>query len=173
MDIDTRGADTARQGIGGGPARQSRSARRPRLPAPDAMAHPMACLDRFRRADDGGALVEFALVLPLLLTLLFGIVGWGLSLSMHNAMYDTARSCARSLAVGAIGPDDIAEAPACAIGGWVAEFDVAGRVEGGNAVVTVATPNPLALALPFVPMPADLTADVFLPMEAGAAGPGG
>lgn len=173
MDIDTQGADTARQGGGGGAARRHRPACGPRQPAPGAEAHPMACLGRFRRADDGGALVEFALVLPLLLTLLFGIIGWGLSLSMHNAMYDTARSCARSLAVGAIGPDEVAGAPACAIGGWVAEFDVSGRIVGGNAVVTVATPNPLAFALPFVPMSADLTADVILPMEAGAAGQGG
>ena len=63
---------------------------------------PQRMLIRFRRDDCGGALVEFAFVLPILLLMLFGIIGWGMSLSMHNAMYDTARSCARSVAIGAV-----------------------------------------------------------------------
>lgn len=124
---------------------------------------------RFRSGDDGAALVEFAIVLPVLLLMLFGIIGWGASLSMHNAMYDTARSCARGIAIGSVDIGSVDAASTCRVDGWTADFAVDGRIESANAVVTVATPNPLSRVLPFIPMPADLTADVVMPMEAGAA----
>jgi len=106
---------------------------------------PQRMLIRFRRDDCGGALVEFAFVLPILLLMLFGIIGWGMSLSMHNAMYDTARSCARSVAIGAVEADDVDGTTVCRVQGWPATFTVAGLVETGNAVVTVTTPNPMSM----------------------------
>ena len=72
-------------------------------------------LSRFRRDDRGAVLVEFAIVLPFLMLILFGVVAWGISMSMMNSMYDTARSCARSVAVGAVAADAVAASPACQV----------------------------------------------------------
>lgn len=130
------------------------------------MTDPSSPLDRFRRDETGGALVEFAIVLPLLLTLIFGIIGWGISLSMHNAMYDTARACARAVAIGVVDPATAEESAACTVNDWPADFTVTAQLTNGLAQVSVETPNPLATALPFITMPRDLSADVTLPAEA-------
>ena len=62
--------------------------------APAAPSRPAA---RLRRApsDDGAAAVEFALVVPLLLALAFGIIDFGIlfgqNLSLNNAARDAGR----------------------------------------------------------------------------------
>lgn len=48
----------------------------------------------------GAALVEFALILPLLVLLVFGMIDFGLLLSDHLALNQTAREAARIYAVG-------------------------------------------------------------------------
>jgi len=50
--------------------------------------------------EDGQALVEFALVLPLLLLLLFGIIEFGLALNRYLSLNDAVRAGARELALG-------------------------------------------------------------------------
>ena len=59
----------------------------------------MGMFKRFRREDDGAALVEFEIVLPLLLLILFSILAWGYSLSLLDAMYSAARQTAREVSV--------------------------------------------------------------------------
>jgi len=75
--------------------------------------------DRFRFngfwQDQGGAsAVEFALIAPLLFTLLLGIIQYGSLFLIENRMTDTARDTARRLAVGDIADESDAEAYAVA-----------------------------------------------------------
>lgn len=52
-----------------------------------------------RRREEGQALVEFALVLPLVLLILFAIIQFGLMLNTYVTVSDAARSGARQLAL--------------------------------------------------------------------------
>lgn len=54
---------------------------------------------RSRRRDDGAAAVEFALVVPLLLLLLFGIISYGVMPSFRQTMSQAAAEGARAAAV--------------------------------------------------------------------------
>jgi Flp pilus assembly protein TadG len=54
---------------------------------------------RFRR-DDGQAMVEFAIVLPLLLLLVTGIIQFGLLFNKYITLTDAARNGAQTLAIG-------------------------------------------------------------------------
>lgn len=128
-------------------------------------------LSRFRRDDRGAVLVEFAIVLPFLMLILFGVVAWGISMSMMNSMYDTARSCARSVAVGAVAADAVAASPACQVTSWPGTYTVAGQVLAGSpdlAQVTISTGNPVAFLGGVVPIPATMRAVVAMPVEGTA-----
>lgn len=52
-------------------------------------------IPRFRHSERGAAVVEFAVVLPLLLTFLFGIMEWGRIMSVSHALNNAARAGAR------------------------------------------------------------------------------
>lgn len=52
-----------------------------------------------RRDDAGAAAVEFAIVAPLLLLLLFGILGYGYVLSFRQALHQGAAEAARAAVV--------------------------------------------------------------------------
>ncbi|GEP33138.1 hypothetical protein NSZ01_09060 [Nocardioides szechwanensis] len=54
---------------------------------------------RSRRRDDGAAAVEFALVAPLLILLLMGIIGYGYMLSFRQSISQAAAEGARAAAV--------------------------------------------------------------------------
>jgi len=56
-------------------------------------------LKRFRRADDGQALVEFALIMPFLLLFIIGIVEFGRAWNLHQVITDAAREGARTAVV--------------------------------------------------------------------------
>jgi hypothetical protein len=53
-----------------------------------------------RNTDSGASAVEFALVLPLLLMLVFGIVEWGLAFGRIHSMEAAAREGARLASLG-------------------------------------------------------------------------
>ncbi len=61
----------------------------------------MAMANR-KRADSGAALVEFALVMPVLVLFLFGIVQFGLAFDQKQSVNSAAREGARTAAI----PDD-------------------------------------------------------------------
>lgn len=52
-----------------------------------------------RLGESGAAAVEFALILPLLLLFLFGVVQFGFLFSVYNTMVHAAREGARGMAV--------------------------------------------------------------------------
>ena len=55
--------------------------------------------NRRRRTESGAAAVEFALVLPLLMLLLFGIISYGVMLSFRQSLSQAAAEGARAAAV--------------------------------------------------------------------------
>ena len=59
-----------------------------------------------RRRDDGAAAVEFALIVPLLVFLLFAIIGYGYMLSFRQGISQGAAEGARAMAVAPAGLSD-------------------------------------------------------------------
>jgi Flp pilus assembly protein TadG len=56
-------------------------------------------LKRLRAADEGQALIEFALVLPVLLIMIVGIIEFGRAWNLHQVLTDAAREGARKAAI--------------------------------------------------------------------------
>jgi Flp pilus assembly protein TadG len=59
------------------------------------------CRRRFANDESGGPAVEFALIVPALILMIFGIVQLGFAFYTYNEMMNGAREGARRLAVGA------------------------------------------------------------------------
>ncbi|MFA5881196.1 MAG: TadE family protein, partial [Eubacteriales bacterium] len=60
----------------------------------------MIWLNDFRKTEQGQAIVEMALVLPILIMLIFGIVEFGRILNTNMIVTDLSREGARKGAVG-------------------------------------------------------------------------
>lgn len=68
-------------------------------PAPERLPRPRGRLRALRRDQRGTALVEFALIAPLLFLLLFGIIDFGRALDYYNQVTQLAGQAARAAAV--------------------------------------------------------------------------
>jgi Flp pilus assembly protein TadG len=68
-------------------------------PAPERLPRPRGPLGLLRRSERGTALVEFALVAPLLFLLIFGIIDFGRALNYYNQITQLAGQGARAAAV--------------------------------------------------------------------------
>jgi Flp pilus assembly pilin Flp len=111
-----------------------------------------------RRGEDGAAAVEFALLLPLLVLLLFGIIQFGAAFNARIRATNAAREAARLAVVGIDDWGDIGRGSF-----WQVVQDDAGLgtitnctlstedVLGG--ALTVSFNYPLNLAIPFMPNP--------------------
>jgi hypothetical protein len=80
---------------------------------------------RTHAARRGQALVEFALILPILLVLLLGIVDFGRAVAAYNSVSNAARSAVR-VAIVDQNPDDVeaaAEQEAVGLNPLTVEFD--------------------------------------------------
>ncbi len=60
-----------------------------------------------RRSRDGNAAVEFALILPVLLALVFGCLEFGMIAYTYNATGSVARDAARQLAINQLTPAQV------------------------------------------------------------------
>lgn len=121
-----------------------------------------------RRRDDqrGAAALEFGLVIPVILMLIFGIIQYGFMYWSLQTASATAREAARSLIVGTTEActlaraEELADNPAVGGGAPVAVaryFDTTGAattgpVEGGSVEVEVSLTT-LNLSMPFLPLP--------------------
>jgi Flp pilus assembly pilin Flp len=139
-----------------------------------------------QRREEGAAAVEFALLLPLLVLLLFGIIEFGFAFSTRIQATNAAREAAR-LAV--VGVDDWGnlngksfwqvvreDAGVGSLSNCTVTTDPAVPVVGGT--LTVRFDFPLNLAIPFMPNPPSWrtgTASASMRIEqlSNPSGPGG
>jgi Flp pilus assembly pilin Flp len=136
------------------------------------------------RGQDGAAAVEFALLLPLLVLLLFGFIQFGLAFSTRIQATNAAREAARQAVVGVDDWTNVGGVPF-----WQLVRDRAGVASISNCSLTT-TPNvvggtltvrfdfPLKLVIPFLPSPPSWqsgTAQASMTIEQLSApgGPGG
>lgn len=117
----------------------------------------MIVLHQYMKNNRGQALVEFALVLPVLLLLIIGSMEFGLIIHRYMLVAEAAREGARSAAVGASDGvvTSIAQAAASQIPANQLTITIspANRVRGDGVTVTVGTPaNTITnLISPFFP----------------------
>src|SRR5947207_6337929 len=80
-------------------------------------------MSRARRGDAGAAAVEFALLLPIFVMLVFGVISTGLSLWKHNSDVQAARDAARygaTLPISSSGGSTDCGSDSLGISGWLA-----------------------------------------------------
>ncbi len=110
------------------------------------------------RGQDGAAAVEFALLLPLLVLLLFGFIQFGLAFNTRIQATNAAREAARQAVVGIDNWNDVGGVPF-----WQVVKDRAGVRSISNCSFTtddvvggtlkVSFDYPLDLVIPFLPSP--------------------
>ena len=126
-------------------------------------------LTRFVHDTSGAVLVEFALILPLLLLLLFGSITWSYSMSLNDAMFDAARQGARALSVGSATEAQAQGAALAVLVDWPVTFTATAEDTGSTGTedvrVVVSTDNPMATLFAFVPLPATVRAEVVMRKE--------
>jgi Flp pilus assembly pilin Flp len=111
-----------------------------------------------RRDQEGAAAVEFALLLPLLVLLLFGMIEFGLAFNTRIQATNAAREAARQAVVGIDNWSDLG-----GLSFWQMVREDAGVGSISNCVLTtddvlggtltVAFDFPLNLRIPFLPSP--------------------
>ncbi len=109
--------------------------------------------------DRGAGLAEFALVLPILIMILFGIIEFGIAFNRAQAVEAAAREGARLASISTSTSGDITARVNAALAGIplqnpanvaVSPGGCAGR-EGQSVTVTVTTTH--ALNIPLIPLP--------------------
>lgn len=110
-----------------------------------------------RRPERGASAVEFALVVPILLLLVFGIIQYGWYFYVAETASGAASNVARRLAVGDCWTGDEAKVMAQAQSPKVTNLiksptSLSGATVGTTQVTVVVTADAM-LAVPFVPVP--------------------
>lgn len=97
-------------------------------------------------SDRGAVTVEFALILPILLMLLVGIIEFGQAYNTQIALQGAAREGARALALD----EDVNAAVTAAAGGINMTVSPNGGCSGGAAYASVTTSTVFTFSIPFV-----------------------
>jgi Flp pilus assembly protein TadG len=128
-----------------------------------------ACTSMLPADRTAAAAAELALVLPLLVLFVFGIVQYGTMFYAYNNMNNAAREAARALAVGAEdeeGAEDLADEH---LVGWLdgATINAADASSTGTDFVRVqiSVSGSQAGMVPYAPAPSTLTARVLMREE--------
>jgi Flp pilus assembly protein TadG len=99
-----------------------------------------------RRRDDGAAAVEFALVLPIFVALLFGVISYGWMLSYRQGISQAAAEGARAMAVAPSGSTTALSDARAAINRSLSSYHVectdAGTLTHDGTVVGTCTITP-------------------------------
>lgn len=124
---------------------------------------------RLLQRQDGAAMAEFALVLPLLLLIVTGTLQYGMLMYTYNSMITGARSAARAASLGDQTTAQIETAAKSWLPGFVDRTAVVvttTALAGDRVQVNVSMPSSKATVLPFVPMPATLDVAAVMANEA-------
>ena len=108
---------------------------------------PRALLSPFARDESGVAALEFAIILPVLVIMLTGIIQVGGILFIQNHMGDVARETARNLVVGELSGSEAQQFAEDKLITW-----------GGGFTITVTEPDPND------PADNDFVVDIQIPM---------
>jgi Flp pilus assembly protein TadG len=125
----------------------------------------------FWRDQQGASAVEFALIAPLLFTLLLGIIQYGSLFLVQGRMTDTARDTARRLAVGDLASESDAESyAASALADMSPRFKVTAALPHGtdhdvSVVITVPKDEVAWVDLVALGMDGNLTAQFHMLKE--------
>jgi Flp pilus assembly protein TadG len=111
-------------------------------------------IDRLLRREDGQAMVEMALILPLVVLLLFGIVEFGRGLGIYLTLVHATREGVRSGSLGADDTEIERTVKSCASGLdpnlVVVEIDPAEVLRVSGASVTVRVQYSFAVMVPAI-----------------------
>ena len=77
-----------------------------------------------KRDEGGGAALEFGLILPVFLIILFGIIQFGYLFVVQNSMTNAAREGARAMAIQQVEPADGVALVRDSLAMWGVEFQV-------------------------------------------------
>lgn len=106
-------------------------------------------IDSSSEDDRGAILVEFALIVPILLILLVGIINFGIAYNTQIALQGAAREGARALALGNSAVDAVNASGGVAI----TVSSQSGCPDGdSDAYATVTTTKDFTFGIPFVPI---------------------
>ena len=123
------------------------------------------------RGKSGAAAVEFAIVLPIFLMIVFGIIQFGAVLFLHTNMASAAREAARRMAVAEMTAPQAVVFAENYLADWSLIFTVtatepAGGVVNGDVSVQITVPAADAALVNFpVTWPGNLTALVTMRRE--------
>lgn len=125
----------------------------PEAPANRAPSRPASLLKRLGVRRDGSVAVEFALVTPVLMGLLFGTIEYGLSLFAYSSMQTAARDVTRQVAVNTVASGSAVAEIRSRLPGWMranATITVSQSAPGNAAtnVFTTVVSVPLSQASP-------------------------
>lgn len=135
-----------------------------------SLSRPFKLVGHAMRRHDGSSAAEFAMILPLLMLFLFGIVQYGIMFFAYNNMSNAAREGARAMAVGevdATGAETLAENYLI---GWT-EDDATVQADTVNqsginfARVRISMPGKKAGIVEYAPSPATISATVLMRIE--------
>lgn len=128
-----------------------------------------------RLVDDrrGAAAMELALLLPVLTTMICGLIQYGTLMFTYNAMLNSARNGSRAMAVGAATAADVVTNAKANLPGWVpaADWTVVAQdtiTTGTNQVntrISVASTKASVMNFPLVPMPTTLDVTIVMLKE--------
>lgn len=93
------------------------------------------------RNERGAAAVEMALVMPVLMLLLLGIIQFGALFYLHNNMVAVANDVARRFAIGVVTASEAESLATSRLASWSATFTVdASEPTADDAQVTISVP---------------------------------
>ncbi len=98
-----------------------------------------------RSSENGAAAIEFALVLPLLLTVVFGIVEFGWAFGQQVSLGNAAREAARTMAIHWAEPDAETEAIAEGLAAAPLTPDAVVEITSINCAPTNPDDDPLSV----------------------------
>jgi Flp pilus assembly protein TadG len=108
--------------------------------SPDRPPRPRGRLRALRRSERGTALVEFALIAPLLFLLLFGIIDFGRALNYYNQVTQLAGQTARAAAVNRMADGTVITSTSALQSQIVNQYTAQPQLKAGESVCIMQVP---------------------------------